>query len=263
MYRYFFKRIIDFFGALVLLVVLSPLLLIVCILEIIFHGWPVTFRQRRVGKGQKVFWFYKFRSMSNKRDANGDLLPDKQRLTKFGKFIRKTSIDELPQLWNILKGDMSFIGPRARDIKECVFYNDQQCGRFRIKPGISGLAQVNGRNSITFEKIAEYDNIYADKITFWGDVKIVFKTFWVVLFGKSGIESQTQTTNHVGGCYYNDLLLQRGDITREEYDKRVAFSKTLNVGAIMPSIDAQRKSEAAAMLAEGLAVLHKKTSETA
>ena len=240
-----------------MLIVLSPLLLIVCILELLFHGWPVTFKQRRVGKKQKVFWFYKFRSMSNKRDKNGDLLPDKQRLTRFGKFIRKTSIDELPQLWNILWGSMSFIGPRPKDIKECVFFNDEQCGRFRVKPGLSGLAQVNGRNSITFEKIAEYDNKYADKITFWGDVAIVFKTF-MTLFKRKDIDSQVQTTGHL--CfYYNDLLLNRGDITREEYDKRVAFSKTLRVGTIMPSIDLQRQTEAAAMLEEGLAEI--KTAE--
>lgn len=258
-YEVLLKRPIDFLGALILLLVLSPILLIVVFFEIIFHGWPPVFKQKRVGRKARVFWFYKFRSMSNKRDAAGDLLPDKQRITGFGKFIRKTSIDELPQLINILKGNMSFIGPRPKDVKECVFFNDEQCGRFRVKPGITGLAQVNGRNSIRFDEIAKLDNKYADRITFWGDVRIAFKTVGVI-FRRKAIDAEVQQGDHL--CiYYNDLLLSRGEITKEEYDKRVAFSKTLKAGAVMPSIDEQRNSEAVIVLEEGLAEIES-ASET-
>jgi len=180
--------------------------------------------------------------MSNKRDKEGNLLPDKQRITKFGKFIRKTSIDELPQLFNILFGQMSFIGPRPKDIKECVFFTAEQCGRFRVRPGISGLAQVNGRNNITFDKVAEFDNQYADKITFWGDVKIVFRTFASV-FSRKGIDSNVNANTGHFCFYYNDLLLQEGRITQDEYDHRVAFSKTLKAGMRMPSVCEQKRIE--------------------
>jgi len=247
LYEKFFKRFIDVFGAVFLMVLLSPVFMIIAILVRIKHGKGVIFKQKRVGKNRKIFWFYKFRSMSNARDESGELLPDKDRITKFGKFIRKTSLDELPQLWNILKGDMSFIGPRPKDIKECVFYNEQQCDRFSVRPGITGLAQINGRNSITQDKILEYDIQYTPKVTFWGDIKIVFKTFFVV-FRRKGIDSNAGIkTDHVC-CYYNDLLLGRGKITRDEYDMRVAFSRTLRVGDTMPSIDEQRQSESAVLL---------------
>ena len=233
MYRLLFKRLIDFFGALILLLLLSPLLLIVFILEIIFHGWPPIFSQKRVGKNGKIFRVYKFRSMTNKRDSNGELLPDKQRLTKFGKFIRRTSIDELPQLFNILLGNMSFIGPRARDVRECVFLTQQQCGRFRVNPGISGLAQVNGRNSITFDKVAEFDNKYADKVTFFGDIKIMFQTFFV-LFKRKGINSETTDANNLG-LYYGEMLLRNQMVTQEEHDMRIAYAKSLKIGDVMLS----------------------------
>jgi len=258
-YQVMVKRPLDFFGALFLLIVLSPILLILVFLEIIFHGWPPIFKQKRVGKGRKVFWFYKFRSMSNKRDKNGELLPDVQRVTKFGKFLRKTSIDELPQLINILKGSMSFIGPRPKDVKECVFFNDEQCDRFRVKPGITGLAQVSGRNSIRFDQVAKLDNKYASRITFWGDVKICFKTIGVI-FCRKAIDAEVQNGDHL--CfYYNDLLLSRGEITKEEYDKRVAFSKTLKARDIMPSLDEQRRSEVVVVLEEGLGAIQNKEEQ--
>jgi len=234
MYKLLFKRPIDIICALVLLLFLAPLLFVVAILVAIKHGRPIIFKQKRVGRNQKIFWFYKFRSMTNARDENGELLPDSMRVTKFGRFLRKTSIDELPQLWNILKGDMSFIGPRPRDVKECIFLNETQCGRFRVRPGLSGLAQINGRNAITFDKVAEYDNKYADRVTLWGDIKIAFKTLLVV-FKKESIDSNIQSTVHLS-YYYNDVLLQRGEITQDEYNQRVALSKTLEVGNIMPSV---------------------------
>ena len=224
MYARFFKRIIDIFCAIMLFVFLSPLLLVL----LVFAG---VYKHRRVGKHQKIFWFYKFKSMTDKRDENGNPLPDSERITKFGKFIRKTSLDELPQLWNILKGDMSFIGPRPKDVKECVFFDEQQCGRFRVRPGLSGLAQVSGRNAMTFDKVAEFDNIYADKITFFGDVKIALKTILVVFRPKS-IDSSVQGTDHLS-FYYNDYLLQQGVITKEQYDQLVNASKSLTAGTIM------------------------------
>ena len=230
----------DFTVALFAIIFLSFLILFLAMLVRIKHGKGVIFKQKRVGRDRKVFWFYKFRSMSNKRDANGDLLPDRERLTKFGKFIRKTSLDEIPQLFNILKGDMSFIGPRPKDVKECVFFNEQQCQRFLVRPGVTGLAQVNGRNSINFEKVVEFDVKYVQKVTFWRDVKIFFKTFFVV-FRRKGIDAEISPTETHHLCdYYNDILLRRGDVTQEEYDQRVAFSKTLNVKDVMPSSDAQK-----------------------
>jgi lipopolysaccharide/colanic/teichoic acid biosynthesis glycosyltransferase len=240
-YEVAFKPLFDFLGALLLLTLLSPLLLSVVFLEWCFHGRGVLFKQRRVGKNRKIFWVYKFRSMSNKKDKDGNLLPDKDRITKFGKFIRKTSIDELPQLFNILKGQMSFIGPRPKDIKECVFFNDRQCQRYLVKPGITGLQQVCGRNKLTFEGVVELDLKYIKKITFFRDLGIFFKTFYVVLSQKD-IDSGNQSADNF--CYYyNDLLLQRGDIDRREYDARVEFSKTLKVGKTMPSLDEQRRME--------------------
>jgi lipopolysaccharide/colanic/teichoic acid biosynthesis glycosyltransferase len=238
-YEAVIKRPTDFLMALFAIIFLSPLLVVVALLVRIKHGKGVIFKQKRVGYKRKVFWFYKFRSMSNKRDANGDLLPDRERLTKFGKFIRKTSLDELPQLFNILKGDMSIIGPRPKDVKECVFFNEEQCKRFLARPGVSGLAQVNGRNSINFEKVVEFDIKYVEKITWWRDVKIFFKTFFVV-FKRKGIDAEISPTETHHLCdYYNDILLRRGDVSQEKYDELVAFSKTLNVKDIMPPVDEQ------------------------
>ena len=173
---------------------------------------------------------YKFRSMSNKKDENGELLPDKQRLTKFGKFIRRTSIDELPQLINILKGNMSFIGPRPRPTEECVFLDEEQCRRFAVRPGISGLAQVSGRNSITLDVVTEFDNKYVRKISAWGDIKICFRTVWVV-FRRKNIDGNTQAQNATE--YYGARLLRIGDVTQEEYDKRIELARNLNVGDTM------------------------------
>jgi lipopolysaccharide/colanic/teichoic acid biosynthesis glycosyltransferase len=256
------KRPADFLFVLVLLAALSWLLLIIAVLSKIFCGRSI-YKQKRVGKGRKIFWFYKFSSMNNKRDANGNPLPDRERITKYGKFIRKTSLDELLQLLNILKGDMSFIGPRPKDIKECVFFNEEQCARFAVRPGISGLAQVNGRNSMNFEKIVEFDTKYVQKVSFWGDFKILFKTFFVV-FKRKGIDANISIneTHHV--CdYYCDILLRRGDISREEYDARIQFSKTLNAKDFMPSIDMQRECEIGVATSVLDGYLEETTKETA
>lgn len=156
---------------------------------------------------------YKFRSMTNKKDENGNLLPDEERLTKFGKKLRSTSLDELPNLFNILSGKMSLIGPRPQTIKNMLFMTDEQRKRHLVRPGLTGLAQVNGRNDILWEERLEYDLKYVSKITFWGDVKIFFKTFGKV-FRRKGI-------NQEGKATYEELgehLLRSGKITKEEYD---------------------------------------------
>ncbi len=212
MYR-FFKRLLDIFISFVMMIVLSPLLLLLVILTAIFNGFPVIFSQPRPGKNGKIFYMYKFRSMTNKRDANGNLLPDSQRITKFGTFIRKTSLDELPQLWNVLKGDMSLIGPRPRLIKDVTFYTPDKMKAFEVKPGITGLSAVNGRDN-TWDSAFIYDRIYVEKMSLKMDLSIVFKTIRTVLSKKGVNDGTTDVVDY----YYPDYLLRIGRITREEYN---------------------------------------------
>ena len=180
-YTCFFKRFLDFTLSLFAIIVISPIILIVYIMSLIFLRGNPIFKQYRPGKNNKIFAMYKFRSMTNKTDKDGNLLPDKDRITTYGKILRKTSLDELPQLFNILKGNMSIVGPRPRMVEECVFLNDSQKSRFMVRPGITGWAQVNGRNNITFDKVVELDKEYVEKQSFWFDVKILFKTVAYVL----------------------------------------------------------------------------------
>lgn len=185
MYAHCFKRIIDFTVALIALLCLSPLLLIVTIwLYFANKGAGVFFTQERPGKDEKIFRVIKFKSMTDERDAEGKLLPDAQRLTVVGKLIRKTSIDELPQLFNVLKGDMSLIGPRPLLVKYLPLYSPEQHRRHEVRPGITGWAQVNGRNAITHTKKFEYDVWYVDHLSFALDVKIIFMTIHNVLHRK-------------------------------------------------------------------------------
>ena len=176
MYRHFFKRFLDIVLSACALVVLSPVLLAVAILVRIKLGSPVTFCQERPGKGEKIFKMYKFRSMSDARDENGELLPDEVRLTRFGRILRSTSLDELPELWNIFKGDMSIVGPRPLLVKYLPRYNAKQRHRHDVRPGLTGLAQVSGRNAITWEEKFALDLQYISHITFLNDVKIMFAT---------------------------------------------------------------------------------------
>lgn len=192
-YERFIKRPMDFCLALVALIVLSPVLLITAILVRINLGSPVIFCQERPGLNEKIFKLYKFRSMSDARDKDGNLLPDDQRLGKFGKLLRSTSLDELPELWNILKGDMSVVGPRPLLIRYLDRYNAHQARRHEVRPGFTGLAQVNGRNAISWEEKFEYDVQYIDNITFLGDWKIIFDTVRVVL-KRDGVSSETSVT---------------------------------------------------------------------
>lgn len=177
LYRDYIKRILDFTLALVMLVLLSPLLLVVYIwLTIANKGAGALFTQERPGKDEQIFKLYKFKSMTDERDAEGNLLPDAQRLTNVGRFVRKTSLDELPQLWNVLKGDMSFIGPRPLLVRYLPYYTEREHHRHDVRPGITGLAQVNGRNHLPWDDRLEMDAQYVERLSFSLDVNIFLKT---------------------------------------------------------------------------------------
>lgn len=187
------KRLFDFFISLILLIMLSPVIGIVAVLIRKKIGSPVLFKQPRPGLHGKVFHVYKFRTMTDERDANGELLPDAVRLTAFGQLLRKLSLDELPQLWNVLKGDMSFVGPRPLLVEYLPLYNERQARRHDVRPGITGWAQVNGRNAISWEKKFEYDVWYVENQSFWLDLKIFFLTVKKV-FVSEGISQEGQAT---------------------------------------------------------------------
>lgn len=221
MYR-FFKRFFDLTVSFSAIVCLAWLLLLLCLLVAMFLGRPVVFKQPRPGKNGKIFMLYKFRSMTNKKDENGNLLPDAQRITKFGKFLRASSLDELPQLFNILKGDMSLIGPRPRMIEECVFLDQEQCDRFKVRPGITGLAQINGRNNITFDQVVEFDKKYVENLSFKQDFKIFFKTFGYVLSKKDVTKVGT-----VSNEFYGDYLLRTNKISKDYYDEKLTIAKNM------------------------------------
>lgn len=181
MYQKYVKRLLDIIVSLIFLIVLSPVILIVAILVRVNLGAPVIFKQERPGKNEKIFRLYKFRSMSDKKDENGKLLPDKERLTKFGKILRASSLDELPELVNILKGDMSLIGPRPLTVGYLPYYSEIERHRHDVRPGLTGLAQVNGRNALNWDRRFEYDIEYVNNISFINDVRILFKTFYKVI----------------------------------------------------------------------------------
>ena len=193
MYAKYIKRPLDFMLSLIAIIILSPLLLIVAILVRIKLGKPVIFKQQRPGKNEKIFTLYKFRTMTDKKDENGNLLPDEQRLTKFGKALRSTSLDELPELINILKGDMAIVGPRPLLVEYLELYNEEQKHRHDVKPGLTGLAQISGRNSISWEEKFKEDIEYVNNITFAQDIKIILKTF-VKVFKRDGINQEGNAT---------------------------------------------------------------------
>ena len=193
MYRKYIKRLLDIVISLCGIIVLSPVYLILGILVRTKLGTPVIFRQDRPGKDEKVFQLYKFRSMTDEKDENGNPLPDEVRLTPFGKKLRSTSMDELPELFNILKGDMSLIGPRPLLVRYLPRYNEFQRHRHDVRPGLTGLAQVNGRNAITWEKRFEYDVDYVNKLSFALDVRIFMKTVGAVL-KREGISGENNVT---------------------------------------------------------------------
>ena len=194
MYKHFFKRLIDFLIVLNVLLIIWPILLIIIIwLHFANKGAGVFFTQERPGKGGKIFTVIKFKTMTDERDADGNLLPDADRLTNVGRFVRSTSIDELPQLINVLKGDMALIGPRPLLVQYLPLYSKEQARRHDVRPGITGWAQVNGRNAISWTKKFELDVWYVDHCSFWLDVKIIFLTIKKV-FVREGISQEGQAT---------------------------------------------------------------------
>lgn len=192
-YDKYVKRSIDAILSLVAIIILSPVLAIVALLVRIKLGGPVIFKQQRPGLNEKIFTMYKFRTMTDERDADGNLLPDEVRLTKFGKALRATSLDELPELFNILKGDMAIVGPRPLLVQYLPLYNAQQKKRHCVRPGITGYAQINGRNSISWEEKFDYDIYYVANIAITLDISILFKTFKTVI-KRDGINSESDAT---------------------------------------------------------------------
>ena len=227
-YSRFMKRFLDITISLTAILVLSVVLLITYLLTLMFLGRPVIYKQARPGKNHKLFYIYKFRSMNNKKDANGNLLPDEMRITKFGKFLRKSSLDELPQLFNILKGDMSIVGPRPRLVKDMMFYSEEVFKYYIITPGLTGPTQTTGRNKNTWEQVFEKDIAYAHNVTFWGDVKIFFKTFTSIFFSTGETHSNSEenkTETKEQEYYYADYVRRIGRVDDEQYKYGLALSK--------------------------------------
>lgn len=220
-YELYIKRLMDIVCSLAAIIVFSWLYIIVAVLVRVKLGSPVLFKQPRPGKidpktgREKIFYMYKFRSMSDERDENGNLLPDDVRLGKFGKALRATSLDELPEAFNIMKGDMSIIGPRPQLVRDMVFMTDEQRMRHTAKPGLSGLAQVNGRNDISWEEKLNWDLKYIEKVSFLGDVKIVLQTVMKVFVKQEGITDGDMATAYD----YGDWLLKEGKVRKEVYDE--------------------------------------------
>lgn len=228
-YEKYVKRIIDIMCSLITIIVFSWLYLIIAILVRVKLGSPVLFKQQRPGMvdsktgREKIFNMYKFRTMTDEKDTDGNLLPDEVRLTKFGAWLRSTSLDELPEAFNILKGDMSIIGPRPQLVRDMVFMTDEQRMRHTAKPGLSGLAQVNGRNAISWEDKLNWDLKYIQKVSFVNDAKIIFQTVGKAFIKHEGITEEDMATAQDFG----DYLLEMGKVSKEEYDSRQIEAKGL------------------------------------
>lgn len=217
-YEKYIKRFFDIVCSLLAIIVFGWLYAIIAVLVKMKLGSPVIFTQPRPGKDEKIFKMYKFRSMTDERDENGELLPDEARLTKYGKWLRSTSLDELPEAFNILNGTMSVIGPRPQLVKDLVFMTPEQRMRHTAKPGLSGLAQVNGRNDISWEDKLSWDLKYIENVTFIGDIKIIFATVGKAFIKHEGITEGDMATAEDFG----DYLLSRGRVGKEEYDLKQA-----------------------------------------
>jgi len=222
MYAKYIKRVIDFILSLLALIVLFPFLLVFAIIGAISLKGNPFFTQLRPGKDEKIFKMIKFRTMTNECDKNGKLLPDHMRLTCYGRFLRATSIDELPELLNILKGDMAVIGPRPQLVRDMVFMSETQRLRHTVRPGLSGLAQINGRNAINWDNKLSFDLEYIENITFSQDMKIIFRTIYQLLKHSDEFEGEIEIVEDFG-----DYLLRIGRVEREEYDKNMEEAKEL------------------------------------
>lgn len=222
MYAKYVKRILDFILSLLALIILMPLMFILWILIRIKLGKPAIFKQQRPGKNEKIFTLYKFRTMTDEKDENGKLLPDEKRLTKFGEMLRSTSLDELPELINIIKGDMSIVGPRPQLVRDMVFMTEQQRKRHKVRQGLTGLAQINGRNNITWEQKINYDLEYINNVSFKNDCKIILKTIEKV-FKRENIETDgMQTAEDLG-----DYLLRNKVIDEVDYLTKIEEAKKI------------------------------------
>jgi len=215
MYAKLFKRPLDFILALIALIVLFPVLLILTVLGAIKMKGNPFFVQPRPGKNERIFKLIKFRTMTGEKDKNGKLLPDKKRLTRYGRFLRLTSLDELPELLNIIKGDMSIVGPRPQLVRDMVFMTEQQRMRHTVRPGLTGLAQVNGRNNISWEEKFENDLQYIENISLIGDIKLILKTV-IKVFQRS----DTVREGTVSDIDFGDWLLQNGAVEQNEYEEK-------------------------------------------
>jgi lipopolysaccharide/colanic/teichoic acid biosynthesis glycosyltransferase len=224
MYRRYFKRPFDFILSLLAITVLSPLLAVLALLVRIKLGSPILFRQKRPGKNEKIFTIYKFRTMSDARDKNGNLLPDSQRLTSFGKLLRSTSLDEVPELFNVLKGDMSLVGPRPLVVKYLPYYSELQRKRHSVLPGITGLAQVNGRNAIIWETRFTYDIDYVENISFLNDLQIILLTIKKVL-KRSDIGSRKEKETDMGIEDFDLYCIRNHLVNMSGYTDRLPSNK--------------------------------------
>lgn len=222
MYEKYIKRLLDIALSAIALLVLAPVLLVLTILGMIMMKGNPFFTQLRPGKDEKIFRLVKFCSMTNEKDKDGKLLPDDVRLTKYGKFLRSTSLDELPELWNIFKGDMSIVGPRPQLVRDMVFMTDVQRNRHKVRQGLTGLAQVSGRNNMSWEKKFEYDLEYIEKISFWNDTKIIFKTVGKVFFREDISTDGMETAEDLG-----DYLLRTDQVDLESYNKKQKEAKEI------------------------------------
>lgn len=213
-YAKFVKRILDFLLSLCAIIVLSPVLLVLCILVRTKLGSPIFFKQERPGRNEKIFTLCKFRTMTDERDENGNLLPDNVRLTKFGKFLRSTSLDELPELFNILKGDMSIIGPRPLLVSYLPYYSEREKLRHSVRPGLTGLAQVSGRNFIDWDKRMEKDVEYVENLSFVMDMKVLWMTVQTVLGHQDEVAEDTNAVEGNFAQIRQKRLEETGKLTK-------------------------------------------------
>ena len=228
MYEKCIKRMLDFILSLCALIVLSPLLIILMALGAVFMRGNPFFTQKRPGKNEKIFKLVKFRTMDNRKGANGELLSDEVRLNKYGRFLRSTSLDELPELLNIIKGDMAVVGPRPLLVRDMIFMTEEQRKRHEVRPGLTGLAQANGRNNITWEKKLEYDLQYINSgITMIKDLKIILQTVGKVLKQSDTVREGTASDMDLG-----DLLMMEGKVDKETYEIKMVEAREMMVGGM-------------------------------